>query len=917
VEADRPRPRGEETIENTQVPATEPADSTTLETPNPETTEPWGVGPGKSSGSDANWDATTVFDENQANPQLGPESWRLGDYLVLEEIGQGSMGVVYRAWQLSLKRDVALKLIRTEGMPSAAELRRFQHEVEAVASFDHPGIVTIYEIGNNQGRHFFSMKLIKGENLQQASQRLRGQYKTIGQILAKVAQAVQHAHDRGILHRDLKPSNILVDAEDNPHVTDFGLAKRIDLTNLDPSQTTAIVGTPAYMAPEQATAARGAITTATDIYGLGGVLYALLSGHSPHRGSSVLEILDAVREKTPVPPSKFDPSIPRDLEVICMKCLDKEPKKRYHSAEALADDLNLWLEGRPINARSVGWAAQVVMWCRRKPLLASLTAALLIFAIAGAIGIVFHSEQLRHQRDELARANLRVELEAKTTQAINDFLTSDLLAWSSPFVATRRDMPISDLLDRAASLASTRFAGEPKIEGAIHQTIGTSYLALGKLEKAEVELLQSQKIRQTLPEEDELDRLSTEYALACLRRAQGRYEAAKAHAFKAYNGRRLRLGEKNEATLEAATLLGALLKLTGHVEDSKAFLEQTAETAHETLGDDHPLTLRVLTSLAVIAHDQGQFDDAVRLLGHVTFTSIKHQGADHPESLLARSILGASLHGVGHYEKAEEILEAVLEPARNVLGLDHQVTLQIQGNLAAVRCKLGRYGEAARQLQETLEKLRQEPGDHLELFKTENNLAVNLLEQGKPAEAEPLLRDLVQRMRTHLKEDNRELGDAISLHAAALRELNKTAEAETLNTQAIAIFRKTLPPEHPRIIKAEAVQAALLLANGKFAEAEKLARELVKIRSKPGAIESPYQLGSVKSVLGGALTAHRRFDEAKPLVLEGYESVKSDPKAPAIRVRESLERVIQFYESQGNLEEAARWRAKRVAQPGP
>ncbi len=417
-------------------------------------------------------------------------------------------------------------------------------------------------------------------------------------------------------------------------MTDFGLAKRIDTGKFDATQTDAILGTPAYMAPEQATATRGAITTATDVYGLGAILFALLSGHAPHRGSSVLEILDRVREAPPESPSMEDPSIPCDLDVICMKCLDKDPRRRYRSAGDLADDLDRWLEGRPITARHVGTAARAVMWCRRKPLVAGLAAALVIVAFVGAAGILINWLEVR-------RANLQIRAEWETSRSLNAFLVNDLLGGSSPFGGNQPDVPVSKLLDRSAGLAASRFANRPKIEGSIRQALGDGYLALGKLSKAETELLSSSKLRRSLPEGDELDRLASEHLLGKLRAYQGRLAEAEAHALKAYEGRRRYLGEADETTLDSAELLGAILKLQGKRADARILLEKTAATAGQVLGKEHRVTLHMMTSLATITYDEGRFREALASFDRIANSFTRIYGPDAPETLLVQSMRGA------------------------------------------------------------------------------------------------------------------------------------------------------------------------------------------------------------------------------------------------------------------------------------
>src|SRR2546430_14719044 len=277
----------------------------------------------------------------------------LGDYELLEEIGRGAQGVVFRARQKSLNRIVALKVISLGQWASRAHLKRFRREAEAAASLDHPCIVPIYEVDERDGSCYFSMKFVEGGQLDEVVERTPMSVRQAAELIAKVARTVHYAHDHGILHRDIKPGNILLDAKGEPHLTDFGLARLME-TESTVTHTLDVIGTPSYMAPEQAVGNNAAVSSVTDVYGLGAVLYQLLTGQPPFAGGTTYETIKLVLDTEPRQPRLLNPKIDRDLSTICLKCLEKDPKRRYSSALALAQDLEHWLKHEPILARHSG-----------------------------------------------------------------------------------------------------------------------------------------------------------------------------------------------------------------------------------------------------------------------------------------------------------------------------------------------------------------------------------------------------------------------------------------------------------------------------------------------------------------------------------------------------------------------------------
>jgi WD40 repeat protein/tRNA A-37 threonylcarbamoyl transferase component Bud32 len=330
-----------------------------------------------------------------------------GDYELLEEIARGGMGVVYKARQVSLNRPVALKMILAGQLASPEEVERFHKEAEVAANLQHPNIVEIHEVGEHEGQHYFSMDYIQGRSLAAMVHESPLSAQRAAEYMKTVALAVDYAHQQGTLHRDLKPANVLIDRADQPRITDFGLARRTEAIS-DLTVSGQVVGTPSYLSPEQAKGDLAAIGPANDVYGLGATLYELLIGRPPFRGETAVATLRQVVDEEPVSPRRLNASVPRDLDVICLRCLEKAPYRRYASAHELADDLDRFLQGVPIRARPIGCLERAWRWCKRRPMVAALASATLVLLVVVAVGASVAALLLARERNATRRAEAEV-----------------------------------------------------------------------------------------------------------------------------------------------------------------------------------------------------------------------------------------------------------------------------------------------------------------------------------------------------------------------------------------------------------------------------------------------------------------------------------------------------------------------------
>jgi serine/threonine protein kinase/formylglycine-generating enzyme required for sulfatase activity len=434
-----------------------------------------------------------------------------GDYELLEEIARGGMGVVFKARQVTLNRIVAVKMILSGLLASPEDVERFHTEAEAAAKLDHPGIVPIYEVGQHEGQHYFSMGFVDGQSLSARVAQGPLPAREAAELVRTVAEAVQYAHNKGVIHRDLKPGNVLLDQQGNPRITDFGLAKLTE-SHSDLTGTGQILGTPGYMPPEQAAAQAGAVGKLSDIYSLGAILYSLLTGRPPFQAANPLETLLQVQKQDPVPPERLNPNIPLDLDTIVLKCLDKAPSRRYASARALAEELQRYLAGRPILARPVGRLEYFWRWCRREPVIASLSAAVAVALIVGSIvsgyyGVLASNRaegmaKLAEEKGKLAESEIKAKTKIQEQMRIAQEQLQQSVHAAVDAVQNNRGATVPDTLAILKTLPGEMVLSELKSRYAVAETNQKLRLAFALADYGEVDaVFLCSQIKQSAPEE--------------------------------------------------------------------------------------------------------------------------------------------------------------------------------------------------------------------------------------------------------------------------------------------------------------------------------------------------------------------------------------------------------------------------------
>jgi len=764
----------------------------------------------------------------------------IGTYRIRGLIGEGGMGVVYEAEQENPRRIVALKVVKP-GLAVPEILRRFQQEAHALGRLQHPGIARVYEAGIARGRPYFAMERIHGQPFLEYATAHRLTLPERLDLMIKVCEATQHAHERGIIHRDLKPSNVLVDETGQPKILDFGVARIADADSrlTRGADLGKLIGTLSYMSPEQVRA-DPELDARSDVYALGLILYELLAGRTPYEtGTQVTEAARVICEQEPFPLKSVNRDFRGDLHTIAAKALEKEKDRRYGSAADLAADLRRHLENRPISARPPSAAYLIRKLVARHTALSVTILATFIVLIAGIAVSAWQAARAR-----------QAEL---TARAVNEFLQNDVLSQASavtqanPNTSPDRDLKVRTALDRAAARIETRFASQPEVEAAIRQTIGTTYSQLGL------------------------------------------YQEAQVHMARALDLRRRILGDRHPDTLTTMQELGELYIGAGKYDQAEAVLGPLLEVRRRKLGLYHEDTLRAMNDLAGVMQYRGDYGHAARLRAEVLDGDRRVLGPDHPHTIIATNNLASSYSALGRYPQAADLLRQELDIEKRVMGPDHPITLSCMNILAGSLRNQGKYAEAEVLVKDVLESRRRVLGEqHHDTLIAQYGLAGLYAAQGRYAEAEPLLKQGLAVSRIALP-NHPDTQSFLSALAELYWKQGSAPRAEPLFAEALAARRRILGPNHPTIAHVLVSLCEMKLEQKKYSEAEPLLKEASGIyeKSAPNDWRRYYAL----AMRGEAMAQLGHPAEAGPMLASAYEALLPRKEQIPAEKRQVLDKI--------------------------
>jgi serine/threonine protein kinase len=876
----------------------------------------------------------------------------VGPYKLLEKIGEGGMGVVYLAEQeIPIRRRVAVKIIKP-GMDSDHVVARFETERQALALMNHPEIAKALDAGiTDAGQHYFVMELVTGVPITDYCDRHQLTLAERLELLIRVCQAIQHAHQKGIIHRDIKPSNVLVmlhDGRPMPKLIDFGLAKAIDpaVGGLAEqslyTQFGQVIGTLEYMSPEQAAIGAVDIDTRCDIYSLGVVLYELLTGSTPLRSDTARqrpygEILDRIRHEEPpkpsarlmatadidlvaarrqIVPARLLRQVQGELDWIVGKAMEKDRAARYETAGGFARDLRRHLDGEPVEAGPPS-ARYRLGKLARKHRAALATAAAFGAVLIGAAAMSTWQAVRAIRGEDMAR---RSESEARAVLA---FFREKVVAAARPVGwqgGLGKAVTLRQALDAAERSIAEDFADRPTIEASIRDAFGESYYYLGDPVPAVQQHERARALRAAALGRDHADTVTSMGNLAMAYLAAGRNADAIALAQESLALVRAKLGPDHPDTLLSMNNLATAYWSTGRNGEALPLFERARALRAAVLGADHPDTILSMNNLAMAYLRGGRIAEAIALELEALDLRRMKLGPDHPETVASMNNLATAYRDAGRFADALALLEETVKLHRVKLGPDHPETLVFLSNLALTYRDTGRVADAIAMQRETLRlRLAKLGPDHPDTLLSRYNLALSYQDAGRIADAIAMQQETLRLDCAKLGPDHPQTLDAMIALALAYRDGGRLTDAFPLLERALELRQAKLGPGHPRTLMAMNSLAEAHLAAERWREAETLLRRCLELRDQKPS--SDWWRFYTMSQLGAALSGQGKYVEAEPLLIQGHEGLRSRESAIPVpskkHVAAAAARIVPFYQAWGRREQAAAWKARLGLTGGP
>lgn len=734
----------------------------------------------------------------------------LQSYQLEGEVFHGGQSTVYCGRNVATGRRVAIKVLRDSSLLGDAERDRFEREVRVLGSLHHPNIVTIHDSGVAGEWLYFVMDFVDGAPLDKYVESNNCPIDRIVRLFIAIADAIHTAHVRGVIHRDLKPSNIRVDAKGSPYVLDFGLAKvfgdsasqalreRVTLTHQ-------FVGSFPWASPEQCSADPNAVDVRTDVYSLGVMLYYSVTGHFPYPVTGPIhEVLSRIVSLDPIPPRTVSKEIDADLEVILLACLDKQPSRRYASAAALAEDLQRWLARQPILARAPSTVYLIRKVFQRHRLVVVLLSAFVVALLGFSVGIsvLFQRASVERSRAVAAeglaeRRRAEATQEAKTAQAVTDFLINDVLASAAPAKARGRQITVAEAFDSAAQRVSTTFVDDPLLRASVLAQVGEVYLGLGLYKDAATRLREAADLRTVHLGATNPATMETKRHLLDALVQHGAYTEADSIAHEMLTLSTNELGERHLETLQVASRVVLVDWSMGRGAQAIEDQREIYRLLQETVGDDHPATLFVLSQSAASEFlYEAPLEEVEAIFRRGLDAARRRLGEDAPETLRLKTSLGVTLMRQRRFREAEELLPMAVEECRRVLGERHLDTIMAMTYLSAFRQQQSRLREAEETCQRAYDLAIAQFGDeHWPTIFVLERLADIKSMRGYPEEALVIGRQ-VRALKERIREpDDLSLSSTWDQMGGALFALGRYNEAVEAHTRALTIYRASRGPD--------------------------------------------------------------------------------------------------------------------------